>query len=89
VLAILLFRVAIGIFDTFGSSVSCNGFRVFGCSVDFFSSGSSVGSALASTGAERLGSDAEEDPSIGLGTSVVSMHFGRCVKTLTFSISVC
>jgi hypothetical protein len=83
-LSILLFGVAAGIFDTFASFVSCNGLRAFGCSINLFSSGSSAGSALASTGAERLGSDAEEDPSIGLGTSAVSMRLGRCVKTLTF-----
>jgi hypothetical protein len=46
---LLLFGVVVGIFDTFGSFVSCNGLRAFGCSVDFSSSGSSNGSALSLT----------------------------------------
>jgi hypothetical protein len=31
-----------------------------------------------------IGSNIEADPSISVGTSVVSMCLGRCVKTLTF-----
>jgi hypothetical protein len=84
-LAILLFlRVVAGILDAFGNSVSCGGLRAFSYSTAFFSFGPSVGPVLASTGAERLGSDIEVDPSISFGTSVVSMRLGQCVKTLTF-----
>jgi hypothetical protein len=81
---LLLLGVAAGIFDAFGSSVSHNELRAFSCSIAFFSSGPSAGFVLASIGAEQLGSDTEEDPSIGLGTSAISMRLGRCVKTLTF-----
>ena len=35
----LLFGVVAGILDTFGSSGSCGGLRVFGCSADFLNSG--------------------------------------------------
>jgi hypothetical protein len=73
---LLLFRVVAGIFDAFGSSILFNGLRAFGCSVDFFDSGSSVGFTLASTRVGRRGSDAQEDPSISFGTSVVSMCLG-------------
>jgi hypothetical protein len=81
---LLLLRVAAGIFDALGSSVSRNGLKAFGCSDVVFSSGSSTDSVPASAGAERHGSDMEEDPSIGLSTLAVSMRLGRCVKTLTF-----
>jgi hypothetical protein len=43
----------------------------------FLCSGSSAGFALASIGAGRQGSDAQEDPSISFGTSVVSICLGR------------
>jgi hypothetical protein len=49
---LLLFRVAAGIFDTFGSSVSYNGLEAFDGSAAFFSSGSSVDSVLALVGVE-------------------------------------
>jgi hypothetical protein len=81
---LLLSGVAAGIFDTCGSSISYCGLRVFGCSVNFFSSGSSACSSLDSRGAERLGSDAEEDSSTGFGISTVSARLGQCVKTFTF-----
>ena len=59
---LLLFRVVAGIFDAFGSSILCNGLRAFGCSVDFFDSGSSAGFALASTGPGRRGSERKKTP---------------------------
>jgi hypothetical protein len=76
-LAILLFGVVTGIFDAFGSSILCNGLRAFGCSIDFFDYGSSVGFALASIGPGQWDSDAQEDPSISFGTSAISMCLGR------------
>jgi hypothetical protein len=69
---LLLFRVTEAIFGTFGSSVSCNGLRAFSCSAAIFGFGSSVDSVLASSGMRWLDSKAEEDPSAGLGSSVVS-----------------
>jgi hypothetical protein len=86
---LLLIGVAAGIFDALASSISRNGLKAFDWSDAVFSSGSSADSVPASAGAERLDSDTKEDPSIGLGTLVVSMRLGRCVKTLTFSASAC
>ena len=73
---LLLLGVAAGIFDAFGSSVSRNGLKAYSCSDAVFSSGSPADSVPASAGAERLGSDTEEDPSIGLSASIVSMRLG-------------
>jgi hypothetical protein len=81
---LLLLGVAAGIFDAFGSSASRNRLRTFDCSAAYFSSGPSASSILASAGAERLGSDMEEDPSTSFGASSVSMRLGRWVRTLTF-----
>jgi hypothetical protein len=83
---LLLFGVIAAIFDTFGSSVSCNRLKAFGCSIDFLSPSSLADSDLVSTGAEKLGSHVEVDPSIGFDTLVVSACLGRCVKTLTFFV---
>jgi hypothetical protein len=47
---LLLFRVIAEISITFGSSVSCGGLRIFGCSANFFDFGSSAVFALASAG---------------------------------------
>jgi hypothetical protein len=52
---LFLFGVAVGIFDAFGSSVSCNRLKAFGCFAAFFSFGSSADSVLASAGADWLG----------------------------------
>jgi hypothetical protein len=56
---LLLFGVIAGILDTFGSSGSCGGLRVFDCSADFLNYGSSVVFSLALVGR--------------FGTSVVSV----------------
>jgi hypothetical protein len=84
-LAILLFLgVATGMFDGFVSSVVHGGLSACNGSVVFSSFGSSVEFVLASTGIERPGSVTKATLSLSFGTSVVSIHLGRCVKTLTF-----
>jgi hypothetical protein len=47
---LLLFGVTAGTFDTFGSSVSYGGLKIFGCSADILNSSSLVVLALASAG---------------------------------------
>jgi hypothetical protein len=98
---LLLFGVTAGIPDTFGSSVSYGGLRIFDCSANFFDSGSSADFALASVGRfgtlvnfslalVRMGqSDPEAEDPAGSSTLAVSVRFGRCVKTLTFLASAC
>jgi hypothetical protein len=49
---LLLFEVIAAIFDTFGSSVSCNELKAFSCFAAIFDFGYSVDSILASAGAE-------------------------------------